>query len=438
LGRLFGTDGVRGTYGETLTDALARALGFAAATVLGHSHEKPQILIGRDTRASGPALERSLAAGIAAAGGRALSAGIIPTAGVAHLVGAYDAQAGAVISASHNPARDNGIKFFGPNGMKLHDDIEDEIEGAMRDVDEDATAAAEELLDAEERYIEFLLEGVPSLAALRVVVDCANGAASNVAPEVYRDAGAHVEVIGADPDGTNINDHCGSTHPERLQELVRARGAHLGIAHDGDADRFIAIDEHGRVVDGDQVLAICALDARARGALPNDAVATTVMANMGFRKAMSDAGIEVVETQVGDRYVLAAMLERGIVMGGEQSGHIVFLDRHTTGDGILTALKLMTVMTTTGKGLTELAKASPRFPQVLENVPVRDRDALGGAAAVWDEARAAEAEMAGEGRVLVRASGTEQLVRVMAEAPTEARARAAVDRIAAVVREHLG
>ena len=437
MGRLFGTDGVRGTYGQDLTDDIARGLGHAAAAVLGRDHPKPQLLIGRDTRASGPALERALAAGIAAAGGEAFSAGVIPTAAIAFLVRDIGLQAGIVISASHNPASDNGIKFFGPDGMKLPDATEDEIERAMNG-DEDPPAQIADVVDAEDRYIEFLLDAMPSLDGLRVVVDCANGAACNVAPEVYRLAGADVHVIAADPDGTNINDHVGSTHPELLQQAVKAYRAHVGIAHDGDADRLIAVDEHGALVDGDQVLGISALDLKARGLLPLDSIVCTVMSNLGFRRAMEEHGIGLVETQVGDRYVLAAMLENKISLGGEQSGHIVFLDRHTTGDGILTALRLMAVIKRTGAGLSELASRIPHYPQVLLNVPVRDRGALEGAEAVWDAVRDTEASMAGAGRVLVRASGTEPVVRVMAEAPTEQAARDAVDHISAVVSDVLG
>lgn len=435
MGRLFGTDGVRGTYGTSLTDDLARALGHAAATVLGDG--SPRIVIGMDTRASGPALERALASGIVAAGGHSLSAGVMPTAGVAHLVHAYGATAGIVISASHNPAADNGIKFFGSDGMKLPDEVEDRIEAAM-DGTSDPPAAPEPLTDARERYEEFLLEGVPSLAGLRVVVDCANGAAFSIAPEVYRRAGAEVIVIGAEPDGTNINAGVGSTHPEACAAKVIETGADAGITHDGDADRFIAIDARGNIVDGDQILGICALHARDLGELPGDTVVTTVMANLGFRHAMEREGINVLETKVGDRYVLAEMLASGAVMGGEQSGHIVFLDRHTTGDGILTALRLMSVMARGGASLAELAARIPRFPQVLVNVPVRDRDALADAVPVWDAVRSVESGMNGEGRLLVRASGTEQLVRVMAEAPTEDRACAAVEAVVEVVRATLG
>ena len=437
MGRLFGTDGVRGTYGQDLTDDIARGLGHAAAAVLGRDHPKPQLLIGRDTRASGPALERALAAGIAAAGGETFSAGVIPTAAIAYLVHDLGLQAGIVISASHNPARDNGIKFFGPDGMKLPDEIEDEIESAMNGED-DPPAQITDVVDADDRYVDFLLEGIPSLEGLRVVVDCANGASCNVAPEVYRMAGADVNVIAADPDGSNINDHCGSTHPELLQQAVKAFGAHVGIAHDGDADRLIAVDEHAGLVDGDQILGINALDLKSRAQLENDAVVCTVMSNMGFRRAMDENGIGLIETQVGDRYVLAAMLENKIGLGGEQSGHIVFLDRHTTGDGILTALRLMAVVARTGKGLAELAAQIPRYPQILLNVPVRDRNLLEGAQAVWDAVHETEASMAGSGRVLVRASGTEPVVRVMAEAPTEQAARDAVDRISAVVTAVLG
>jgi phosphoglucosamine mutase len=437
LGRLFGTDGVRGAYGDTLTDALARELGFGAATVLGGDSTHPAILIGRDTRESGPALERALAAGIRAAGGVPVTCGVMPTAGVAHLVNAGRFAAGAVISASHNPAKDNGIKFFGSDGMKLSDALEDRIEEAMEDpgLVEPELGSFE---DADEAYLRFLLDGAASLSGVRLVVDCANGAASAIAPEVYRDAGATVTVIHADPDGTNINDHCGSTHPERLQEAVVAHGAHLGIAHDGDADRMLAVDAHGHMVDGDQILGLIAIDALGRDALPNSTVVSTVMANMGFRRAMTDAGISVIETAVGDRYVLAAMLEHGAIMGGEQSGHLVFLERHTTGDGILTALELGAVIARTGKGLSELAKQVPRFPQVLVNVPVRDRNELETAEAVWAAVETVEASLAGSGRVLVRASGTEQLVRVMAEAETTEIAQDAVDKVVAVVREVLG
>lgn len=440
MGTYFGTDGVRGTFGEDLTVELASALGRAAAVVLGRGHPGPRILVGRDTRASGPALEAALLAGIAGAGGEPRRAGVIPTPAVAALTRAYGCEAGAVISASHNPARDNGIKFFGADGMKLPDAVEDDIEAVLErgDGDPPEPGHARDVPDAEERYLAFLLDGASRLGGLRVVVDCANGAAYRVAPEAYRRAGAEVVALFADPDGSNINDGCGSTNPDHLREAVRAHGAHAGLAHDGDADRLIAVDERGELVDGDQVLAICALEAKARGALRGGAVVSTVMANLGFRRAMAAAGIEVVETAVGDRYVLEAMLERGIVMGGEQSGHLIFLDRHTTGDGILTALRLLSVMVASGKRLSDLAAVAPRAPQVLLNVKGVDKDRLDGAGAVWEEVRRVEGELATQGRVLVRPSGTEPVVRVMVEATTEPAAQAAAERIATIIRETLG
>jgi phosphoglucosamine mutase len=440
MGRLFGTDGVRGTWGEDLSSSLVAGLGLAAAEVLARGHPHPRVLIGRDTRASGTAIEEALRGGIARAGGEVYSAGVIPTAAVAYLVRAYGFEAGAVISASHNPAQDNGIKFFGADGMKLPDPVEDEIEAVLsHDGHEDAEPGhLFDAPDAEERYLSFLLESVPRLDALRIVVDCANGAASRVAPEAYRRAGADVEAIFADPDGININDGCGSTHPEALQRAVAERGAHLGIAHDGDADRLIAVDAGGQIVDGDQVLAVCALDARSRGALPGDAVVTTVMANLGFRRAMRREGIRVVETPVGDRSVLEAMLEGGIAIGGEQSGHLIFLDRHTTGDGILTALRLLGIVSERRVPLSELAAVAPRLPQVLLNVRVADKEALPGAAPVWDEVRRVQDDLGDDGRVLVRPSGTEPVVRVMIEAATEGAAHAAADRVAKAVAEALG
>jgi phosphoglucosamine mutase len=440
MGRLFGTDGVRGRFGDDLTVELATDLGHAAAVVLGRGHPRPKVLIGRDTRASGPALEEALIAGIARAGGEGLRAGVIPTAGVAYLTGAYGCQAGAVISASHNAADDNGIKFFGFDGMKLPDAIEDQIESVIERGNGEAVApgSGSDAADAEERYLDFLLEGAPDLKGMRVVVDCANGAAFHVAPEAYRRAGAHVSAIFAVPDGKNINDGCGSTHPEFLQRKVLESGAQIGIAHDGDADRLIAVDERGELVDGDQILAACALEAKTQGKLPGDAVVSTVMANLGFRRAMSDAGIEVVETAVGDRYVLEAMIERSIIMGGEQSGHLIFLDKHSTGDGILTALRLLGLMASSGKPLSALAALAPRAPQILMNVRDVAKERLDDANAVWDEVLRVESELGSDGRVLVRPSGTEAVVRVMVEATTEHAARSGAERIAKVVREMLG
>ena len=440
MGKYFGTDGVRGRYGDDLTVELAASLGHAAAVVLGRGHPRPRVLIGRDTRASGEPLEQALIAGIARAGGEALIAGIIPTPAVAHLTHVYDCQAGAVISASHNPAQDNGIKFFGDNGMKLPDSVEDDIESILEHGNgaEDEPGEASTLEDAEERYLSFVLEDAPSLSGLHVVVDCAHGAAYRVGPQAYRRAGADVTAIAIEPDGRNINDGVGSTHPEKLIERVLTEGANVGIAHDGDADRLVAVDERGELVDGDQILAMCAIDAKSRAALPGNAVVSTVMANLGFRRAMDAAGIEIVETAVGDRYVLEAMLERGISMGGEQSGHLIFLDHHTTGDGIVTALRMLSLMASSGKRLSELAAVAARAPQILLNVAGVNKDALDSATPVWDEVRRVEGELGSDGRVLVRPSGTEPVVRVMVEATTEAAASSAAERIAKAVRETLG
>lgn len=439
MARLFGTDGIRGRYGTDFDAPFVRALGRAAAEVLGRGHPSPRILIGRDTRESGPQIEHALAAGITAAGGHPVLAGVIPTAAIAHLVHAGGFEAGAVISASHNPADDNGIKFFGDNGMKLPDAVEDQIEAAMNGTNGDGIAGDwEQMPDAAERYIVFLLEGTPVLAGMKIVVDAANGAASGIAADAYRRAGATVIALFDEPDGRNINDGCGAVHPDVLRAAVMERGAAAGIAHDGDADRLVAVDERGALVDGDQILAICALDAKMRSALPHEAVVSTVMANLGFRRAMNAAGIRVAETPVGDRYVLERMLAEGIVMGGEQSGHLIFLDRHTTGCGILSAMRLLGIMATTGAPLSRLAAVAPRLPQVLLNVRVTNRDGLDDATAVWDEVRRVTGEMGDDGRVLVRASGTEPLIRVMVESSDEAVATAAAERIAKAVADALG
>ncbi len=430
MGTLFGTDGVRGRWGIDLTEDLSRSLAYAATRVLGAT----SVLIGRDTRRSGPLIEHAMAEGIAAAGAHPLLAGVIPTPAIAALVKQYDAQAGAVISASHNPADDNGIKFFGPDGMKLPDDVEDAIEAKIERVPPFAGVAGESLDDAEERYLAFLLDGAPSLKGLRIVVDCANGAAYRVAPEALRRAGAEVDTLGIAPDGRNINDGCGSTHPEGVQKRVLEIGAHVGIAHDGDADRLIAVDERGEIVDGDQVLAICALDAKRRGVLQGNAVVATVMANLGFHQAMTRHGIDVVETAVGDRYVLEALRERGLTMGGEQSGHLIFLDKHSTGDGIVTALRLLDVLVRGDVPLSQLASVAPRLPQVLINVRVANREALDGATGVWDEVERVRVELGDHGRILIRLSGTEPVVRVMVQADTDHAARSSAERLAETVR----
>jgi phosphoglucosamine mutase len=426
LGKYFGTDGVRGRANADLTPELALALGRAAVGALRATQpdggRAPLVVVGRDPRASGRLLESALVAGICSAGGDALLVGVVPTPAVAFLTRHYRAAAGAVISASHNPMPDNGIKFFGPEGFKLPDALEERIEGALGAADQAAprpvageVGRVREAADAVEAYLAHLLDGIPDLGGLRVVVDCANGAAATVAPEAYRRAGAEVTAVAAEPDGENINAGVGSTHPEHVQAAVSRMKAHAGLAHDGDADRLIAVDERGELVDGDVILAVAALDERARDRLPTGTVVTTVMTNLGFRQAMASHGVDVVQTAVGDRYVLEAMRAGGHTLGGEQSGHIIFLDRATTGDGVLTALRLLAIMARTGRPLSDLAKVMHRLPQA-----------------------AAEAALGDGGRVLVRASGTEPLVRVMVEAETEAGARAVAERLAEVVGDQLG
>jgi phosphoglucosamine mutase len=447
---MFGTDGVRGLANADLTPELALALGRAAVGVLltedRSASGRPAVVVGRDPRASGTLLESALVAGILSAGGDVLAAAVVPTPAVAFLTRHYGAAAGAVISASHNAMPDNGIKFFGPEGFKLPDAVEQRIEaalaapdqGAPRPVGADVGGLRPTADDAVEAYLAHLLEGVPDLDGLEVVVDCANGAAAEIAPEAYRRAGAKVTAVAADPDGHNINAGVGSTHPEHVRAALKRTGALIGLAHDGDADRLLAVDEHGKLVDGDVILAIAALDARDRGGLPTNTVVTTVMTNLGFRQAMDHHGIRVEQTAVGDRYVLEAMLAGGHTLGGEQSGHLIFLDRATTGDGLLTGLRLLAVMAGTGRPLSELATVMRRLPQVLVNVRVADREALEGAAAVWRAVEAEEARLGDRGRVLVRPSGTEALVRVMVEAETEQEARATADRLAVVVVSELG
>ncbi len=441
MGRLFGTDGVRGVYGRELTDELAFALGRALVTVLARAGDRRAIVIGRDTRASGEPLERALAAGIRAAGADVILAGVVPTPAVAFLTVDLGAGAGAVISASHNPPEDNGIKFFGPFGYKLSDDLEAEIEA---EVERGAPAAVggegtvREAPGALERYVGHLVGAAEArLDGMRVVVDCANGAASAVAPEVLRRLGAEVYPIFDAPDGRNINVGFGALHPEVVANAVRTAGADAGVAHDGDADRALFADAQGRVIDGDQVLAACALAMKQEGRLPRDLVVTTVMANLGLRRAMEAAGIEVVQTRVGDRYVLEEMLARGAALGGEQSGHVVFAEHATTGDGILTAVRFLSLAARTGRSVAELAAAMPRYPQVLENVRVAHKEGLEGSEEVRAAVAEAERSLDGRGRVLVRASGTEPLVRVMVEAETEERARALARELAEVVARAL-
>jgi phosphoglucosamine mutase len=446
MGRLFGTDGIRGVAGRDLTGELAYELGAAAVDVLGRHRggEHPVVVVGRDTRASGDFLEAALAAGICSAGGHVLLAGVQTTPAVAFLTTAMEANAGAMISASHNPPEDNGIKFFSREGYKLADALEDEMEaalaanGAHRATGVDV-GRIRPIEDARERYVDHLVGAAAApLSGMRVVVDCANGSASAVAPEALRWLGAEVHVLADQPDGRNINVGVGAMHPEVVAAEVVRLGADAGVAHDGDADRALFADADGNVIDGDQVLAACAIALRDEARLAGNTVVTTVMANLGFRRAMEEALIDVRTTAVGDRYVLEEMLRCGAVLGGEQSGHVIFTEHATTGDGVLTAIVFLSLAAKAGLTVADLAGRMQRYPQVLENVTVRDRAALDSATEVEEAVAAAEAALGDRGRVLVRASGTEPLVRVMVEAETEDEARSHADAIAGVVRRTLG
>ena len=440
MGRYFGTDGVRGLANGDLTPELALGLAQAAARVLiGHdpSH-RPLAVIGRDPRASGEMLEAAVVAGLASAGADVLRVGMLPTPAVAFLTADFDADLGVVLSASHNPMPDNGIKLFARGGHKLPDEIEAEIEAALGAPGARPTGAAigrvRDADDAAERYLAHLLGAVPQrLDGLRVIVDCAHGAASRVAPEAYRRAGATVMAIAADPDGININDGVGSTHIEALAKWVVAEGADLGIAHDGDADRCLAVDADGQIVDGDQILALSAMSLRAAGRLRDDTIVATVMSNLGLHHAMRSAGNSVVTTAVGDRYVLEELRARGMSLGGEQSGHVIFSEAATTGDGLLTGLNVMARMASSGTPLAALAAVVQRLPQVLVNVRVTDRLRACEADTVKAALADASSELGDAGRILLRPSGTEPLVRVMVEAATHQHADEIAHRLAEVV-----
>jgi phosphoglucosamine mutase len=437
----FGTDGVRGVANLDLTPELVVALGRATARVLGGD----RVVIGRDTRISGPLLEAALASGLAGEGADVQTIGVVPTPVVAWTAARHDVP-GAMISASHNRYPDNGIKLFTRGGRKLNDDIEAQLEAELDrlvhggadagiaptgDAVGTISASPEHLLGYADSVVESI-EG-RELSGLRVVVDCANGAATTIAPHVLRRLGADVAVIHATPNGTNINEGCGSTHPDDLQRAVRESGAHAGLAFDGDADRVVAVDGNGDLVDGDHIIAVCALDLHERGALRNDTVVVTVMTNLGFRRAMSEHGVHVEETAVGDRWVLDALAAGNHSIGGEQSGHVIFADLATTGDGLLTGVQLLDVVARRGRSLADLASVMTRFPQVLRNVNV----GVGGAdeldARLAGDLSAARESLGDEGRVLVRRSGTEPLVRVMVEAVTTEQAEAVADRLVAAV-----
>ncbi|MGL5858918.1 MAG: phosphoglucosamine mutase [Angustibacter sp.] len=446
MARLFGTDGVRGLANRDVTAELALDLAVAAAHVLadrgafvGH---RPTAVIGRDPRASGEFLSAAVVAGLASAGVDVLDVGVLPTPAVATVTALRNADLGVMLSASHNEMPDNGIKFFARGGHKLDDVIEDAIEHRLRERWQRPTGAGvgRVRMDplAAEDYLAHLLAALPHrLDGLRVVVDCAHGAASMVGPQLLRQAGADVVVIGGEPDGLNINDGCGSTHLEALQAAVPRHGADLGVALDGDADRCLAVDASGAVVDGDQIMAVLALALRERGALARDTVVATVMSNLGLLQAMRREGVTVVQSAVGDRYVLELMRGGGYTLGGEQSGHVILTDHGTTGDGLLTALLVCARVTQTGRSLAQLASVMERLPQVMVNVKDVDKSRAGTELAVQDAVTEAEAELAGRGRVLLRPSGTEPVVRVMVEAADVDHAQLLADRLAGVVKEHL-
>ena len=448
--RLFGTDGVRGLANADLSPELATAVSAAAVGVLAEharaeerrgAADRPVAVVGRDPRASGEMLEAAVTAGLAAAGADVLRVGVLPTPAVAFLTDALDADLGVMISASHNPMPDNGIKLFAAGGHKLPDAVEDAIEARVGGAGGPGArptgheiGRVRDLPNALDRYVEHLASATPTpLAGLHVVVDCAHGAASTAAPGAYAAAGARVTALHAEPDGWNINDGVGSTHIEALARTVVAEGADLGIAHDGDADRCLAVAADGSVVDGDQILAILALDLLERGELTDATLVVTVMSNLGLHLAMADAGVTLRTTAVGDRYVLEELRAGGFALGGEQSGHVVLPTHATTGDGLLTALRLMARVAQSGRTLADLAAVMTRLPQVLVNVPVADKAAVGSSPEVADAVAAAEAELGGRGRVLLRPSGTEQLVRVMVEAPTQVVAGEVADRLAGLV-----
>jgi phosphoglucosamine mutase len=446
MSRLFGTDGVRGLANKDITSESALKLAQAAAIVLGEQArargQKPIAVIGRDPRISGEFLAAAISAGLASSGVDVFDAGVIPTPATSFLTADLDADFGVMISASHNPAPDNGIKFFSRGGHKLDDAVEDAIENALSERPLTPIGAeighVKEFADAKSRYLVHLQGTLPnSLKGIKVVVDCANGAASDIAPKAFRDAGAEVVLIGNEPDGYNINLGCGSTHLSALQAAVVEHGADVGIAHDGDADRTLAVDATGAIVDGDQIMAILAVAAKARGDLSRNTLVATVMSNLGLKIAMKQAGIEMIETKVGDRYVLEVIREGGYTLGGEQSGHLIFARHATTGDGILTGLQLLAQMSSTGKSLQELASAMKVYPQVLINVPEVDKSKVDSDSELQKVVQEAKTELGETGRVLLRASGTEPLVRVMVEAQDAGTAQSWAERIARVVEKQL-
>ncbi|MCC6375859.1 MAG: phosphoglucosamine mutase [Microbacteriaceae bacterium] len=449
--RLFGTDGVRGLANQTLTVELALRRAQAAAVVLGRGRyaserratgHRPMAVLARDPRVSGEFIGAAVAAGLASSGVDVFDAGVIPTPALAFLVADHDADFGVMVSASHNPAPDNGIKFFAAGGVKLPDEVEDRIEAALNDPPVAPIGAdvgrIQRFSDAEDRYLLHLLGTMHNrLDGLKVVLDCANGAASGVSPDAFRNAGAEVILIGAEPDGININAGVGSTHLEHLKSAVIQHGADLGIAHDGDADRALAVDASGNSIDGDQIMAILALSLKERGELAENTLVTTVMSNLGLREAMSKAGIGLIETKVGDRYVLEALVANSLSLGGEQSGHVIMTKHATTGDGVLTGLHLAAELTRTGKSLAELASVMTIYPQTMVNVKDVDHESLTDDEAIAQAVVVAQKRLGDRGRVLLRPSGTEPLVRVMVEASDQELADEIAHALAEVVKAQL-
>ncbi|WP_332239124.1 phosphoglucosamine mutase [Sporolactobacillus sp. KGMB 08714] len=447
MAKYFGTDGVRGIANQDLTPELAFRLGRTGGYALTKTTEHPKVLVGRDTRISGYMLEGALIAGLLSIGVEVMRLGVISTPGVAYLTKAMDASAGIMISASHNPVADNGIKFFGSDGFKLSDEVEETIETLLAKNTDDLPrpigtdlGTAGDYFEGSQKYLQFLKDTIQDddFSGLSLGLDCANGSTSALAPHLFADLETDIVPIGTSPNGKNINDGVGSTHPDALAALVVEKGLDCGLAFDGDGDRLIAVDELGNIVDGDKIMYICATYLKSKGQLSKNTLVTTVMSNLGLYKALEAAKIETKQTKVGDRYVMEEMRAGGYALGGEQSGHIIFLNHSTTGDGMLSALQLVSIMKATGKKLSELAADIRTYPQKLVNMRVADKFHVTDNPAVGQVIREVEAEMAGDGRVLVRPSGTESLVRIMAEAPTEEACSAYVARIAQTVEKEIG
>lgn len=445
--KYFGTDGVRGIANEELTPELAFKLGRVGSYVLTkESQKKPRILVGRDTRISGHMLESALIAGILSTGVEVMTLGVVSTPGVAYLTRVMNADGGIMISASHNPVEDNGIKFFGADGYKLTEEQETEVENLLNEQEDTLprptgadVGSVTEYFEGGHKYIQYLKQSVDEdFTGVHVAIDCAHGATSSLATHVFADLEADISTMGASPNGLNINDGVGSTHPEKLAELVKEKEAHIGLAFDGDGDRLIAVDEKGNIVDGDQIMFIIGRYLKSEGRLKSNTIVSTIMSNLGFYKALSDHDMLSVQTAVGDKYVVEEMRQEGYNFGGEQSGHIVFLDYNTTGDGLLTGLQLVNIMKATGRTLSELAGDMTIYPQQLVNIKVTDKHAVTENEKIAAIIAEVEQEMDGNGRVLVRPSGTEPLVRVMVEAPTEEECISHVERIAEVVRDEMG